>query len=517
MAKPGSRRTFRFKNASGGINSRGEEGSLLPFGFGLQSKDQELSSVPLQFRDMENFRYLKRGGLTKSPGYTLHKAFGAGVLTGLHRFIRANGDTFLLVTHGSNLYKLVGTTETDIGNVTNNAYTDFSTAYNYAVICDGTAAPQKFDGTTVSALAATAPTGTKQSLFTRDRLFLFGDPANPSLIQYSAAGDITTGYNTNLIQCDVNDGQKITSMRHLFIPGELNPVIFVTKERSAGVVTGDGTASNPFTYFKSDPDSGTAGFRASVQASQDMTYLTPIGVTSYKTSLQDVKLQQSYLTTNVADKFQALNQTTINSAIAYNELINNRIGYAVPENDITYPNVLWYYDTVNQSWYKERWGSNVTAVLSDSDGSFYHGDSSGNLYLHNDSTFNYNGGAIRAFANTDYMDFFEPGMLKRIIDSKITVRGNGTYGLTIATKLNYGVSIGKSYTVDMEAGLYIWGGFEWTDNPDDYQWGVAPIRLKRFYPSGTFYNIQFSFVQSGINTPIDIFDWEITVEYLESR
>ncbi len=500
---------FRLNNLTGGINSSAEENALVSFasGTGLQA----------EARDIENFMPLNRGGQSKAYGYTLFKAVGSSPITGLYRYIKSDGTNLFLVSSGTQLYKLLNGVLTNLGaTLSLNAYIHFETALDDCIICDGVQHPLVFDGNTISTLGGSPPTGARQSLFYQNRLWIFGGTADPSLLYYSNPNDINNGYTTQFVQCDVNDGQKITAIGKFYLPGDLEPIIIVGKERSVGIITGDGTTSSPYTFAKINFDFGIPGFRQIVQFGQNIGYLTPDGVASYGAWDGQAKMLYQYLSEKVRNKFQALEQSTLKNALCWLDWKNTRISFAVAELNSAYPNVVWHYDVRLGCWYKERFG-NISATLIDTDGTWYHGDDVGNLYVHSDTYTDFNGSAINAYYTTPYLDFGNPNVKKRILDARITARSQGNYSLGISSKLDYGTRIGKSNTITLTAGSYMWNDGTWTSNINTYQWGAAPIKIKRFIPSGYFNNIQFNFSQSGANQPIDIFEIEFTVEFEDFR
>lgn len=509
MAK--SMKTFRLSNLIGGINSVNEDNALISF-------DYQNQGVGSEARDIENFTPFNRGGQKKANGFTLLKAVGANPITGLYRFIRSSGTSYFIVSSGQKLQYLSGGVLTDIyTSLANNVYTHFSTALDSLVFCDSTNDPKTWDGTTVANLTAgadaTAINGASQTLFFQNRLFAV--KPRSSLIYYSNSGVINAGYSSNFINCDTNDGQNITAIDTFFIPGSLKPVIIVGKDRSVGIVTGSGTASDPYTFAKINRDAGIPGPRCIVQFGQDAAYLTTKGVSTYQTDNQNVNLIYTYMSDKVRDKFNALDKTNIQNAVAFYDWPNRRIGFAVPEASQVYNNVIWFFDTQLECWYKERWafGQNGTAFMVDTDGTLYHGDSSGNVYTHSSSYNSFNGSAINAYYITPYLDFGAPNLYKRIIAARMVCRGQGAYNLGVSASLDYGARTGGSNNVSLTSSSYTWNGGIWTSNPAVYQWGGSPIAIRKFFPVGFFRSIQFTFSQPQANQPVDLFEIEFDVEF----
>lgn len=503
---------FRLNNLTGGMNSQGEANTLASF-------DYKGTGVQAEAEDIENFVPLNRGGQSKTTGFSLFKdTSSANKITGLYRFIKSDGTSLFLFSQTTKVYKLVSGTITDLGaTISSGAYTHFETALDKCIICDGVSAPATFDGTTIGSLT-NAPSVLRATLFYANRLFGFGNTgANSSYVYYSDAGTLNNMAN-NFISCDVNDGQKIVSISKYFIPGSLEPIIFVQKERSSGIIFGDGTAANPYTFVKSNQDIGGVGFRASVQFGQDIAYLTPRGVTSYKVDNSILNLTYFYLSEKVRNKFQALNASALLNSIAFYDWKRTRISFAVPEDSNTTPNVIWHYDTRLSCWYKERWnpGQDCTAAMVDTDGTWYHGDTNGKIYSHGASDYSFDNQAINAFYTTGYMDFGDPTLYKRLQQSRIMARAQGAYNLGISAKLNYGLSNGRSHTIQLNGSAALWGTGLWGSgfgSSSNQPWGSAPIQFPKFFPGGVFQNIQFTFSQPGANQPIDIFELEFLTEF----
>jgi len=517
MAKSGSltgkRKRFRISNFLGGMNTVAEDNNV----FTLDPNallGNAFTQVRTEFRNLDNWLPLKRGGISKAPGFELFKNTGStDDITGLYRYIKADGTSLFLYSQGTAIYKLVAGTATSIGaTITSGAYTHFETALDKLVYCDGVLAPKTWDGTTVAALT-NGPSVLRATLWTQNRLFGFGNTGtNASYVYYSDAGTLDNMAN-NFISCDVNDGQKITAIARFFIPGTLEPVIIVGKERSIGIITGSGTASDPYTFSKIAFDVGIPGFRQIVQYGQDAAMLTPQGVISYQTALQDANIKRNAISQKVEDQFTELLQTYLDDSIGWFDWKNNLVRFAVPHSTDTVPSRIWTFDPVNGGWYKQT-GFNLTAVFVDTDGTVYHGDDTGKIYQTDGTADNYNGEPIEAVARTGFIDFFEPDYYKRIVHASITIRGNGAYGLTCATRLDYGTKDGTSHNITITSGGYTWGGGTWTSNSATYQWGGASLLTKNFFPGGIFKNIDFTFTQDGEDEPLDILDMTFEIEYL---
>lgn len=519
MAKSTSRnRTFRINNMTGLMNTMAEENAFLTLDPNARMGAGGIT-VPFEFKDVTNWMPLNRGGMSITFGYTLLKYVGSATkITGLYRYIKSGGTSYFMVSYGSTLYTLSsGTLTSTTMSVTSGAYLDFETAYDKLIVCDGAGNVQTWDGTTVANLAtggdATAVNGGRQSLFYANRLFIFSSTHDTSLLYYSDGGNIATGYASNFINCDVNDGQQITSISKFFIPGNLEPIIIVSKTRSVGVVTGDGTTANPFTFSKISNDLGVPGFRQINQYQQDATFLTPRGVSSYRTALQNNNIEQALISSKITNQFTSLPADKLPDALSWFDWKNRRITYAVTTGTNDYPDTLWHYDIELRGWYRQQ-GFITTAAMVDTDGYVYTGTDDGKILKHDPEVFSYDGAIISSRLETPYLDFYEPDHYKRIIQGKVVCRGNGQYDLGMSTKINYGLSTASSHNIPITTGAFTWGGGTWTSDPSVYQWGNAPINRHKLYPGGIFENISFTFVNAAADQPVDLLEMTLEVEYL---
>jgi len=510
-------KTYTLDNMSAGINTKSEENALISYV--PQGANDFQIIVKAEARDVENMIPLNRGGQTKTYGYSLFKdTLVSKRITGLHRFIQKDGTNLFIFSQGTTVNKFVSGTITDLGTtITDDALVDFETANDTLIVCDGTREPLLFDGSTFSTMGGTPPPQARQSIWTQDRAFIFGKTTDPSLLFHSDAGDIEAGYASNFIQCDVDDGQKITAIGAFFIPGNLTAIILVGKERSIGIIDGDGTATNPYTFKKIAFDFGVPGFRQLVQFAQDMAYFTELGINSYQAAQTDVNLKRNILTSKVTDQFKDLSSTKRDEAIGWYDTFRERICYAVTEAGFTHPNVIWNLDLVNGGWYKVRPTDRITAILVDTDGIVYQGNESGKIFNWDEDIDAFNTGTIASNYKTPFMDFGKPNVFKRITQANLTLRGEGSYSIGVTVNQDFGVTKAKTETIDLSAGSFTWKGGQWTSDSSTYQWGASPIFDSEFYPGGWFKTIQFEFTQSGANQPFDLFEFEMDVQFAEKR
>jgi hypothetical protein len=509
----GRRRTFRLNNMTGLLNTMSEENNYLTFDPNA-NLGAALTQIPFEFKMVENWMPTNRGGLSKTFGYSQFFNTGtASKVTGLYRFRRSDGSNFFMYGQGTKAYKLVAGVPTDIGaTFGNGAWLHFETAMDKLIICDGVNAPVTWDASSTGSLT-NGPSVLRATVFYQNRLFGFGNTGvNGSYVYYSDSGTLDNMAN-NFVSCSPNDGQKITSLALFFIPGQIAPVLIVGKEKSIGIIVGDGSGGNPYTFVKIGLDVGIPGFRQITQFQQDAAFLTPLGMSSYQTAIKNVNIQQQLLSGKITNQFTSLSPTYLPDAISWFDWKNRRVSCAVASGASNVSDTLWHYDIELKGWYKQS-GFNVTASFVDEDGYVYTGDNIGRINKHDPATSAYSTSAINATLQTPYLDFFEPMYYKRIVEAKIVVRGNGSYNLGLSCSLNFGASYGSSHSIPISSGLYTWGGGVWTEDPGVYQWGGSPLTRRKFFPSGMFENISFIISQPGAFQPVDLLEIVLEVEYL---
>jgi len=490
---------YHINNLTGGINANAEDNAL-----------DFLGKVAAEARDIENFVPLNRGGQQKTKGFQYFQRLGTTPIKGVYRFNRSNGSSVLLGASNNTIYRFSATTLDDLLmtlGATNPVH--FETALDECLISDGVNTVRVFDGVNTTSLNSGTPNivlGTKQTLFYQNRLWLYGNPNNPSLLYYSNPNDVTTGYDTQFINCDINDGEKITALTQFFIPGMLSPVIIVCKEKSIGLVTGDGSGNDPYVFSKINQDFGVAHFNQVISYSQSIVFFTQQGVFLCQSDLQNLNLHFRKLSSPIQNLLNELPADKLKNCLAFHDWKRERLSFCVVEADNTTNNLIYHFDTRLSCWYKERWntGQTSTCHFIDEDGTWYHGDPLGKLFIHNQVD-HFDNLPITAIYKTPYIDFGRPHIQKQLMEMQLTLRGNGLYPLSIQYNFDYGSRMGKSTQLRLASGQYKWNAGVWTNNSNQYQWGSTAIKLKRFYPSGLFRQVQFILTQSGIDNPIDWF------------
>lgn len=480
----------------------------------------------MQFRDQENFSPIDRGGLREVAGFAVYHGTGvSSPITGLFRFQTTGGVNQFIYTQGTSVYRIGS--GTPIATVANGATIHFCVGNDLLVICDGVNQVQWWDGTTLTAnINASLPTAVFQAIFYQNRFwFVTNSAPNQNNAYYSAPNDITKGYGDGtatggFVQCDYNDGDVIVGMVSSFLTTSLNPVIGIAKNRKFGIIANLTISSATIYSFAAiDTVIGASSPAALCRVSQDIYYFNKLGLTAARTQVGYNQLYADYLSVNVSNQFNTTNIATLSNCILFYDWANYRVCIAINEVGYSYPNVLWCYDVRLQCWYKERWGNpnNITAAFIDTDGTFFHGDSNGNVYIHGPQYPDFNGNAVAAYFTLPYLDFGDQSAWKQIQLMSCSMSGGSKTPVTVTHELDFGGSKGTPNSLAPAQSNFIWGGGVWTDNPAVYKWGSQIIANRRFWPRAYFNSISSRFSHTSNTNNLEIFSLSLDVLFTSHR
>jgi hypothetical protein len=459
--------------------------------------------------DIENFMPTSTGYQRKTTGFKQIAIVNQGVVTNFHRFTQFGGTSLLLASIGNKLYKWTDSTLTDLGLELDPAnIPHFETAYNMCVICDGTQTLRLFDGiafTSVISGSTNILLGSIQSLFYQNRLWVFGNPQNQSILYYSNPNDIANGYAQQFVNCDINDGQAITGISQLFIPGQLEPVILVAKTHSIGIVTGDGSLNNPYTFSKINQTLGVHHFTHVLGISQSVILLTDKGVYQCHSDIQNLNLSFSILSEAVNENLLNASQTNTAMFRVFHDWSRHRVSFSVAEKGYPYPNLLYHYDLRFKCWYKERWfpGQYGCAHYIDTDGTWRHGDDVGGVFTHGNEL-DFNSKPITCIYKTPFVGFANPNKTTQLLALGLRLKSNGQFPLLVSMGFDYGARPGPTYTIDRASSNYHWNNGVWTTDNEVYQWSENTVSMTHLYPSGVFKQLQLTLSQSGVNQSLEL-------------
>jgi hypothetical protein len=490
---------------TGGMNTASQEGGLA-----LHRASSLGGGTPqTELRLLENFYFGNATSVKKTFGFELFKDLGAGKVTGIIRF-KKSGINDLLIMKGGSLYKDSSVTALASGFHATNT-TDFTVANDKCVICDQVTAPKTWDGTTVATLGDGCPIGALQTVYYQNRLWVFSTDYDTSRVFYSNPLDITAGYSTQFVACGLNDGQKIVAMQEFFIPGQLKPVLLVSKEKSIGIITGSGATDDPYYFVKINNDVGVSSSRSFVQFGQDMAYLTNRGVSTYSTNITNGNLQNTYISMKVQPSFIDNPALAYKDAMTWYDYRNNRLGFAVAENQSAHCNAIWYFDLMYQAWYREKWGTSqkLTAVFVDDDGILLHGDENGKVWRHSEQAQSFGGQPIISRVITD--SFSAETMLNaRVMEAFLFIKSSGIDNtLSVQHRFDWNAREGQIINIAIptsDAAIYGVAHY----NMDRYS--TLPILQRRWYPKGWFRTISMDLTHTSSSSDIEIYGLKLIIE-----
>jgi len=219
MAVEQRERIKRYYDFSGGLNTR-----LASF----LMRDNELLLS-------ENIVFDKVGLIKIRKGRTLFKDTGSTEkITSLHRYYKKDGTKIFLFAKQTTWDRISDdgvTVTTLLSGLSSSDITTIKTIYNYAIFLNGKNEPRKYDGTTVSLIGGTPPIGLYYA-FRIGRIFLAGDPLQPSRLYYSESGQLEV-WETEFFGISSDDGSVITG---LVVQGD---DLIILKETSVHILRGE--------------------------------------------------------------------------------------------------------------------------------------------------------------------------------------------------------------------------------------------------------------------------------------
>jgi hypothetical protein len=225
---------------------RGQPFRFADFGGGVDSKSAPYLLEPNRARDARNVVSSNTGALRKRDGCSLFATAGVA-LTGLAPF-EATANKFLIGAGGTVVYSISpgGTVTTIKTGMTNGARWDWVQA-----AANGGQGPlygmngtdkQQWDGVAATTSAWTATSGAVPAgTFLKslgNRVWVAGDPANPSRLYWSDIGNPRGWTAANVLDLDPQDGDQITGL------GTAGNVLLVFKRRKVFEVYGLDDGSN---------------------------------------------------------------------------------------------------------------------------------------------------------------------------------------------------------------------------------------------------------------------------------
>lgn len=493
-----------------------QEFGVLNFG-GINNKYAPQHIQDNQASDLMNVVFDELGAITKRNGYTSLLTIDNNPIQSILPYYQSNGTKTFLITSGTSIYQwTVSPTYTwgsmkwgsaiwgsappiKTGLNANGARFTASTFYDKIYLLNGntTDGLMKWDGANFGTVAG-APNG--QFVVThKNRLYIAGDPNNPSRLYMSDLGSPESFPSLNFIDVNTNDGDKITG-----IAEHLDSLV-IFKERSIHVLRGTGPSN--YNLLDMHQNHGCISHWSIVQASNVLFYLSRDGV--YEFNGKTIYLVSDPIMGSVQgiNGQTAWNQGYLNVACGID--YKNKYWLAIPEGGTnTTNNRVYAYDYIHKIWTRFDIPVSCFGIFDSTNGHIlYSGDpKTGNVYQQ-DTGGNDNGNPINAYLTTKAFDFGSPAHYK-------SYKGLFFYA---AQQLS-GYSINISYiadfgrfkkTIQMNLGkgkTSQWGTALWGQSP----WGAVPnVASKTSNVAGQSRYLQFSVQGNGLDEPFVFYGWVI--------
>src|SRR5712692_6602820 len=204
--------------------------------------------------------------------------------------------------------------------------TNIVTAQGFAVFSDGSSTPQKWDQTTMAALGTGAPNFTAAAYHLR-RLFTVGTAANPSRVDISAGGDITTwtGGDTANFILDDDDGDQVLGVSRTF-----HKRLYFYKGPNFGSIHEiAGNTLSTFTRDRVFNGLPALNHKGIITTPNDVYWLSREGVHSLVTTVQYGDTQSAFLSLPIQDLWRdnLIAQGSLNAAVGFWNPVLGLVGW----------------------------------------------------------------------------------------------------------------------------------------------------------------------------------------------
>lgn len=503
-------RTLRFENNVGGLNTRASDMML------------QTNESP----DLLNVKLTKYGSIEKEKGYTLYndtQITANAEIGGIYSYFKNSTDAqYLMVAAGDKLYTTSAGTFTDItrlsGAYANNVVWDFATFNNIAIAVNNTDVPQKYTGgANAEDLTGSPPTGAAFVEVFKNRVFMAGEPNNPTKLSYSALSnpeDWTTANDAGWMEVGLNDGQKIVGIKAFF------DVLVIFKEHSIYVLSGsygDPTSSDYFFLKPINSSLGAVSNRSIVQVGNDLYFLSDKGVFT----LSGVQSYGDLNVSNISFKIQSIidrmNYASLSDAFVINDYEENRLWFFVPYGSSSENDLVLIYDYNLKAWTKRSGFRSKCGLIfkdySTSTNKFFTGSYDGFIYYQKQG-YSYAGSPIDAYYTTPWLDLSNYRRRKKIRDIQFIIVPTGGYNMGVTYQWDFGSHSTGNLNVYLAGNASLWAqdlvdsaAAVWETNIWD---AISAVKeTKTVNGSGNV--LQLKFWNSGVDENFILLSWYINL------
>ncbi len=231
------------------------------------------------------------------------------------------------------LYDNTPVTQTLATGLSSTARYQFATQNDILFIVNGENVNKKWDGTTFADQAGSPPIA-KYIRVHKNRMFLAGNPTNPSRLYFSELGDPENWPVLYFIDIGKGDGDEITGF------GVLLDNLVIFKTNSIWVLQGDSPSN--FVLRKVVDGYGSVSQTSITNVKETLTAFTKDGVFFFdgvRSALASEKIEKT---------IKNLNKSYLSLASAV--FFDNKLYIAVPEGDSMKNNLVLVFDTLRTAW-----------------------------------------------------------------------------------------------------------------------------------------------------------------------
>lgn len=452
--------------------------------------------------------FIRSDEIVKRYGYSLiGDDLGSTAIQGLKGIRFANGTKELLMVRNGTIYKWTGSGNWSSlgGTLATSGSVDIVIANNNAYFFDGTNTIAKYNGTTVSTVAA-IPIGTGARWF-HNMLFVFGISATPNTVRISNLGDPEdfSGGTTATIAVNPNDGDRITAM------GELNDELIIFKTQRVWSLSGFGTSTLTLSNLNEKITGfGTLAPRSIVNTGNDLVYLSFLGDVPHFRSLKRTTFATvtdgGIISENIETSMKNLNKSALDVVAGVYD--GRNIWYAVPNESSTFNNKVLMIDWLSKGWVRHSGIQasvfEVFAISTTTELYFGEASADSKVYKMSSSATSDNSSAINFQVISRRYGGDMPESKKKWKYLYITAKETGNYDLTV----DYAKD---GFTYDNLGTMNLSGTGAVFDNIilDTSKLGATDVKRKRFnLPKAVGFYTQYKMYDTSATSSVTIRDWE---------
>lgn len=452
----------------------------------------------------------KTGEIVKRGGYTIiGDDLGANACQGLKGVEFANGTKEILGVFNGLIYKWTGSGNwsalTGTYTLSATADVDIVMANNNVYFFDGTNTVPKYNGTTMSTVAA-IPIGSMAKWF-HNQMHVAGISGSPNKLRSSDVGDPETysgGASSNL-DVNPNDGDLLTGL------GTLKDELAIFKRRRIFAATGFGTAALTIDDIgERATDIGSLSYRSIVNIGNALVFISFYGGIPHFRSLnrteEGVIVDGGIISTDIETTMNGLNKAQLSKPAGVFD--GRLVWWAVPNGASTTNNLVLVYDTVSGGWTRH---TGIKASVFDvfavsTTQQIYFGEASGDSKAYRlDTSTSDNGTAINFSITSRRYGGAEPESKKKWKWLYLRPKETGDYDITV----DYAID---GFTYNNLGTLNLAGSGSVLDSLilDTSRLGSTDIKRDRItIPKSRNYYIQFQMYDTSATSSITFRDWEL--------